>query len=76
MNIENENKQENEKKLTKFEKGKILTILALYFIIPSAIFGLIGTKLFHFNPFLSSASGFAFAFIIGYALGLHKPVDL
>lgn len=76
MDIENKTETNDEKNLKTSEKIKIITILALYFIVPTGIFGLLGTKLLHFNPFISSGTGFLFALILGYALGLHKPVDL
>lgn len=82
QNIENkkneiqDTKKLEENKLKTSEKIKIITILALYFIIPMFIFAILGTKLFHFNGIYCALVGFAFAFILGYCLGLHKPVDL
>lgn len=73
MSKEKTNKDEE---LSTSEKIKVLTVLFLYFLIPTLLFGFIGTKLLGFNPFICSGVGFVFALGLGYLLGLHKPVEL
>ncbi|AMN31007.1 hypothetical protein BFS06_12405 [Clostridium perfringens] len=76
-NLENKRVEikEEDVELTTKEKIRIIFVLIMYFAIPTGIFAFSAHKM-HFNTIIGGILGFVFAIVIGWALKLHKPVDL